>query len=125
MFSQAIRLCLKLCIGQLSKQQKNGPYLSETGAESTVKCALCTKAVCQTNPHKKNNLLFTGKLSLKFLTLEKKSVFYIRNINSSCQLQGAVPKVMTATLNVVVSINSTTVMQTYWTASYSFKVIVL
>ena len=30
--------------------------------------------------------------------------------------QGAVPKVMTATLNVVVSINSTTVMQTYWTA---------
>ena len=27
--------------------------------------------------------------------------------------QGAVPKVMTATLNVVVSINSTTVMQTY------------
>ena len=40
---------------------------------------------------------------------------------------GAVPKVsiavviepvaMTATLNVVVSINSTTVMQTYWTAS--------
>ena len=41
--------------------------------------------------------------------------------------KGAVPKVMrvalielvemTATLNVVVSINSTTVMQTYWTAS--------
>ena len=40
--------------------------------------------------------------------------------------KGAVPKVMsvalielvemTATLNVVVSINSTTVMQTYWTA---------
>ena len=28
----------------------------------------------------------------------------------------AVPKVMSATLNVVVSINSTTVMQTYWTA---------
>ena len=28
-----------------------------------------------------------------------------------------VPKVMSATLNVVVSINSTTVMQTYWTAS--------
>ena len=27
----------------------------------------------------------------------------------------AVPKVMSATLNVVVSINSTTVMQTYWT----------
>ena len=26
---------------------------------------------------------------------------------------------MTATLNVVVSINSTTVMQTYWTASLS------
>ena len=32
--------------------------------------------------------------------------------------KGAVPKVMSATLNVVVSINSTTVMQTYWTASY-------
>ncbi len=30
---------------------------------------------------------------------------------------GVVPKVMSATLNVVVSINSTTVMQTYWTAS--------
>ena len=27
---------------------------------------------------------------------------------------------MTATLNVVVSINSTTVMQTYWTAPYFF-----
>ncbi|MCI7436301.1 MAG: hypothetical protein MSH22_06865, partial [Spirochaetia bacterium] len=43
---------------------------------------------------------------------------------------GAVPKVMsvalielvemTATLNVVVSINSTTVMQTYWTAPIFF-----
>ncbi|MDY2825813.1 MAG: hypothetical protein SOT45_08520, partial [Treponema sp.] len=43
---------------------------------------------------------------------------------------GAVPKVMsvalielvemTATLNVVVSINSTTVMQTYWTAPLHF-----
>ena len=32
----------------------------------------------------------------------------------------AVPKVMTATLNVVVSINSTTVMQTYWTAPFYF-----
>ena len=42
------------------------------------------------------------------------------------KVDGAVPKVMsvalielvemTATLNVVVSINSTTVMQTYWTA---------
>ena len=31
-----------------------------------------------------------------------------------------VPKVMSATLNVVVSINSTTVMQTYWTASSTF-----
>ena len=29
-----------------------------------------------------------------------------------------VPKVMSATLNVVVSINSTTVIQTYWTASW-------
>ena len=28
---------------------------------------------------------------------------------------------MTATLNVVVSINSTTVMQTYWTAIFLFK----
>ena len=27
---------------------------------------------------------------------------------------------MTATLNVVVSINSTTVMQTYWTAAFYF-----
>ena len=44
------------------------------------------------------------------------------------EVEGAVPKVMsvalielvemTATLNVVVSINSTTVMQTYWTASF-------
>ena len=43
----------------------------------------------------------------------------------------AVPKVMsvalielvemTATLNVVVSINSTTVVQTYWTATFLFK----
>ena len=33
-----------------------------------------------------------------------------------CGKVGAVPKVMSATLNVVVSINSTTVMQTYWTA---------
>ena len=34
---------------------------------------------------------------------------------------GAVPKVMTATLNVVVSINSITVMQTYWTAPSEAK----
>ena len=45
-------------------------------------------------------------------------------------LTGAVPKVMsvalieplvemTVTLNVVVSINSTTVMQTYWTTSFT------
>ena len=44
------------------------------------------------------------------------------------EVEGAVPKVMsvaliepvemTATLNVVVSINSTTVMQTYWTAPF-------
>ena len=44
--------------------------------------------------------------------------------------KGTVPKVMsvalielvemTATLNVVVSINSTTVMQTYWTASFIY-----
>ena len=49
---------------------------------------------------------------------------YVRVIFST---KGAVPRVMsvalielvemTATLNVVVSINSTTVMQTYWTAS--------
>ena len=36
---------------------------------------------------------------------------------------GAVPKVMSATLNVVVSINSTTVMQTYWTAPYKARTI--
>ena len=46
--------------------------------------------------------------------------------------KGAVPKVMsvalielvemTATLNVVVSINSTTVMQTYWTDPFSIYV---
>ena len=28
--------------------------ITETGAESTVKCALCRSAVCQTNPHKKS-----------------------------------------------------------------------
>ena len=38
--------------------KKNGSYLSETGAESTVKCALCTKAVCQTNPNKKKTTCF-------------------------------------------------------------------
>ena len=27
--------------------------ITETGAESTVKCALCRSAVYQTNPHKK------------------------------------------------------------------------
>ena len=32
---------------------------------------------------------------------------------------------MTATLNVVVSINSTTVMQTYWTAPLSLKTEIL
>ena len=46
--------------------------------------------------------------------------------------KGAVPKVMsialielvemTATLNVVVSINSTTVMQTYWTAPFQVEI---
>ena len=50
---------------------------------------------------------------------------------SAFKLNGAVPKVMsvalielvemTATLNVVVSINSTTVMQTYWTALFYKK----
>ena len=55
--------------------------------------------------------------------VNKKNKFFINfQLNN-----GAVPKVMsvalielvemTATLNVVVSINSTTVMQTYWTAS--------
>ena len=53
-----------------------------------------------------------------------------RRFRCSAKNKGAVPKVMsvalielvemTATLNVVVSINSTTVMQTYWTASLSF-----
>ena len=47
------------------------------------------------------------------------------------EIDGAVPKVMsvalielvemTATLNVVVSINSTTVMQTYWTAPMAWN----
>ena len=47
------------------------------------------------------------------------------------KVDGAVPKVMsvalielvemTATLNVVVSINSTTVMQTYWTVPFLFS----
>ena len=32
---------------------------------------------------------------------------------------------MTATLNVVVSINSTTIMKTYWTASFLFNITVL
>ena len=36
--------------------------------------------------------------------------------------KGTVPKVMSATLNVVVSINSTTVMQTYWLASKYKKI---
>ena len=54
---------------------------------------------------------------------KKKQIFINFQLNN-----GAVPKVMsvalielvemTATLNVVVSINSTTVMQTYWTASF-------
>ncbi|MBR0546280.1 MAG: hypothetical protein IIW99_08720, partial [Treponema sp.] len=35
-------------------------------------------------------------------------------------LLGAIPKIMSATLNVVVSINSTTVMQTYWTAPFFY-----
>ena len=49
------------------------------------------------------------------------------------KLNGAVPKVMsvalielvemTATLNVVVSINSTTVMQTYWTTPFYKKIL--
>ena len=50
-------------------------------------------------------------------------------MNKLFEKKEAVPKVMsvalieplvemTATLNVVVSINSTTVMQTYWTASF-------
>ncbi|MDY2824328.1 MAG: hypothetical protein SOT45_00850, partial [Treponema sp.] len=53
---------------------------------------------------------------------------FAKSILSLRKCKGAVPKVMsvalieplvemTATLNVVVSINSTTVMQTYWTAS--------
>ena len=41
----------------------------------------------------------------------------IRSLGKRNSLKRAVPKVMSATLNVVVSINSTTVMQTYWTAS--------
>ena len=44
--------------GNFRSNKKNGPYLSETGAESTVKCALCTKVVCQTNPLKKTRTCF-------------------------------------------------------------------
>ena len=43
------------------------------------------------------------------------------NINNFIVTKGAVPKVMSATLNVVVSINSTTVMQTYWTTPFKMR----
>ena len=57
-------------------------------------------------------------------------IFFLKNYKNYKELQkkGAVPKVMsvaliepvemTATLNVVVSINSTTVTQTYWSAPF-------
>ena len=63
----------------------------------------------------------------KGLCCYAKVFFYVK--------KGGVPKVMsvalielvemTATLNVVVSINSTTVMQTYWTAPLSLKTEIL
>ena len=43
------------------------------------------------------------------------------SINNFIFTKGAVPKVMSATLNVVVSINSTTVMQTYWTTPFKMR----
>ena len=63
---------------------------------------------------------------MKILPVRKRLLKPLASVAPCASRQGAVPKVMsvaliepemTATLNVVVSINSTTVMQTYWTAS--------
>ena len=63
---------------------------------------------------------------MKILPVRKRLLKPLASVATCASGQGAVPKVMsvaliepemTATLNVVVSINSTTVMQTYWTAS--------
>ena len=63
---------------------------------------------------------------MKILPVRKRLSKPLASVATFASRQGAVPKVMsvalielvemTATLNVVVSINSTTVMQTYWTA---------
>ena len=63
---------------------------------------------------------------MKILPVRKRLSKPLASVATCASRQGAVPKVMsvalielvemTATLNVVVSINSTTVMQTYWTA---------
>ena len=45
---------------KLNRQRSVFPSDYRDWTESTVKCALCTKSVCQTNPHKKDKLLFTG-----------------------------------------------------------------
>ena len=63
---------------------------------------------------------------MKIQPVRKRLLKPLASVAPCASRQGAVPKVMsvaliepemTATLNVVVSINSTTVMQTYWTAS--------
>ena len=53
---------------------------------------------------------------MKIQPVRKRLLKPLASVATFASRQGAVPKVMTATLNVVVSINSTTVMQTYWTA---------
>ena len=62
---------------------------------------------------------------MKILPVRKRLLKPLASVATCASRQEAVPKVMsvaliepemTATLNVVVSINSTTVMQTYWTA---------
>ena len=70
---------------------------------------------------------FYNRISImKILPVRKRLSKPLASVATFASRQGAVPKVMsvalielvemTATLNVVVSINSTTVMQTYWTA---------
>ena len=52
---------------------------------------------------------------MKILPVRKRLSKPLASVATCASQQGAAPKVMTATINVVVSINSTTVMQTYWT----------
>ena len=64
---------------------------------------------------------------MKILPVRKRLLKPLASVATCASGQGAIPKVMsvaliepvemTATLNVVVSIKSTTVIQTYWTAS--------